>query len=123
MDAINENYSQNKCNSGHQLKWGGGALCFNQEILCTQCLKNYFIDNACILRWKCESCDTYFCQNCRKVAKLNKCPLKHDIPFIKGYISSNYTCDICFKKFSGTFDTWFDKICNLGFCVECLKED
>ena len=123
MDFIIDNYSQYKCLHGHTLQWKEGLLCFEFSLVCEQCSKNYYSSPESILRWKCEVCNTFYCQSCRKIQKLHKCPINHEIPLIKDYKSSSYTCDICFKKLTGTFDTWFDSKCNLGFCLECLPKE
>ena len=120
MEITNHNnpYEFYSCNYGHSLQWCGNNLYTSTK--CCTCKKNYLDNQKSVIRWRCKTCITEYCQACIKILKCKRCPVNHEYKrgSIKKY--SCFVCDICLCKVSNLESIWMDEICNLGFCTECI---
>ena len=110
------------CKSGHTITWDGNANVYS-DIACNKCGEKG--KNTYPIRWGCSKCNSFYCAGCFNLIPDKICPLKHKYKFYKQNsvdFFTNYTCDICFKKFLTKDGLLFDKDCNLTFCPKCFND-
>ena len=107
------------CGKGHPIQWIGSEKIYATDLDCEKCKANSEI------RWKCTTCNTYFCAKCYKLILGNYCPQKHKYNLANQFSNlgySGYTCDVCFEKFKIDGQTIYDKICNITLCPPCFNK-
>ena len=115
--GIENVYSTYKCEKDHVLVWKGYKL--GSKSYCRTCNKNSK------LVFSCEECKVGYCDICKPLVKLLKCPIKHEIKFMKDFSYGSYIsfrCNLCFKILSGKNDVYLDEVCDAGFCFDCGKD-
>ena len=108
------------CKEGHNIAWQGTSYVYS-DLICGKCGKTCKNENP--IRWSCSQCNSYFCSNCFNVIMDKLCPLKHKFKFYKQNsvdFFTNYTCDICCKRYETKDGVLFDKECNITVCPRCF---
>jgi len=119
--SIQNVYKSYKCNckeNNDQLKWTCSDFIFNTKILCRSCNKNYKLDNKSVIRWVCNSCNSYYCSNCYKVVIKSNCPENHTLTKRAQHCWKT-VCDICGRLINGYEYDYNDSLCNMVFCKDC----
>lgn len=119
-------YASYSCVSGkHKLTWVPEKWQSNIHN-CTICNNNISVDFKYLIRWTCQTCNTYYCSTCRPIINIGVCPIKHPIIYLQDQDYSkqiNWICDSCGTLTKGILNVYHDKVCDIGFCESCGKED
>ena len=119
-------------------------ICENYNTVCYNCKKNQFYEGFFELKWINNSEQNienkYCCLGCKPLKFLNidgeyKCPLVkegrhiHTLTQIESRIIHSeylvFVCDICnisYEKNDNQEFYFYDKFCNVGFCMTCFEK-
>ena len=124
IDLIQKQYKDNiLCKNNHPINWVGLTYLHSYGLKCDKCGADSCKKQP--IRWACEKCQLYYCRFCIKLISDKYCPRRHKLKFSNQStvdFFSNFTCDICFKKFETKNGVLYDKDCDLTICANCYYE-